>query len=383
MPDEKNPELAALTRWRRDLHRIPELDFELPETTAYVRGVLDGLSCEVWEPCAGALCAYFDLGRPETVALRADMDALPVAEATGAPYASEHPGRMHACGHDGHMAMALGAATWVDRVMAGREPGTHAEDLPRNVLVVFQPAEETTGGARVVCESGVFGRVGATRIFGFHLWPDLPAGALASRPGPLLARSSEATMSFHGRSSHIARWQEGADALAAAARFVPSAEAMCGRLSREKGEPCLLRFGRLEAGTVRNAIAGEARAEGSLRVFSDEMFDRARGALRTLAEGAARTEGCTVDVTFSEGYPPVDNDAGLFSLVEQALPGMGRVEEPLLIAEDFAFYQRCLPGTFILLGTGTGIALHADRFDFDERVLLAGVEAYRRLLRMA
>lgn len=383
MPDEKNPELAALTLWRRDLHRIPELDFELPETTAYVRGVLDGLSCEVWEPCAGALCAYFDLGRPETVALRADMDALPVAEATGAPYASEHSGRMHACGHDGHMAMALGAAAWVDRVMAGREPGARAEDLPRNVLLVFQPAEETTGGARVVCESGVFGRVGATRIFGFHLWPDLPAGALASRPGPLLARSSETTMSFHGRSSHIARWQEGADALAAAARFVPSAEAMCGRLSRERGEPCLLRFGRLEAGTVRNAIAGEARAEGSLRVFSDEMFDRARGALRTLAESAARTEGCTVDVTFSEGYPPVDNDAALFSLVERALPGMGRIEEPLLIAEDFAFYQRCLPGVFILLGTGTGIALHADRFDFDERVLLAGVEAYRRLLRMA
>lgn len=383
MPDEKSAELAALTRWRRDLHRIPELDFELPETMSYVRGVLDALSCEVWEPCRGALCAYFDLGRPETVALRADMDALPVAEATGAPYASERPGRMHACGHDGHMAMALGAAAWVDRVMAGREPGSRAEDLPRNVLLVFQPAEETTGGARVVCESGVFGRMGVTRIFGFHLWPDLPAGALASRPGPLLARSSETTVSFHGRSSHIARWQEGADALAAAARFVPSAEAMCGRLSRERGEPCLLRFGRLEAGTVRNAIAGEARAEGSLRVFSDEMFDRARGALRTLAEGAAKTEGCAVDVTFSEGYPPVDNDAALFSLVERALPGMGRIGEPLLIAEDFAFYQRCLPGVFLLLGTGTGVALHSDGFDFDERVLLAGVEAYRRLLLMA
>lgn len=383
MPDEKNAELAALTRWRRDLHRIPELDFELPETTSYVRGVLDALSCEVWEPCRGALCAYFDLGRPETVALRADMDALPVHEATGAPYASERPGRMHACGHDGHMAMALGAAAWVDRVMAGREPGSRAEDLPRNVLLVFQPAEETTGGARVVCESGVFGRMGVTRIFGFHLWPDLPAGALASRPGPLLARSSEATVSFHGRSSHIARWQEGADALAAAARFVPSAEAMCGRLSRERGEPCLLRFGRLEAGTVRNAIAGEARAEGSLRVFSDEMFDRARGALRALAEGAARTEGCSVELTFSEGYPPVTNDAALFSLVERALPGIARVEEPLLIAEDFAFYQRCLPGVFLLLGTGTGTPLHADTFDFDERVLLAGVETYRRLLRMA
>ena len=134
---------------------------------------------------------------------------------------------------------------------------------------------------------------------------------------------------------------------------------------------------------MRNAIAGEARAEGSLRVFSDEMFDRARGALRTLAESAAKTEGCAVDVTFSEGYPPVDNDAALFALVERALPGMGRIDEPLLIAEDFAFYQRCLPGVFLLLGTGTGTPLHADTFDFDERVLLTGVEAYRRLLRMA
>lgn len=383
MPDEKSAELAALTRWRRDLHRIPELDFELPETTSYVRGVLDALSCEVWEPCRGALCAYFDLGRPETVALRADMDALPVAEATGAPYASERPGRMHACGHDGHMAMALGAAAWVDRVMAGREPGSRAEDLPRNVLLVFQPAEETTGGARVVCESGVFGRMGVTRIFGFHLWPDLPAGALASRPGPLLARSSETTVSFHGRSSHIARWQEGADALAAAARFVPSAEAMCGRLQKELDEPCLLRFGRLEAGTVRNAIAGAARAEGSLRVFSDAMFDRARAAVAALAENAARTEGCTAEISFSEGYPPVVNDAALFSAVKAALPGLGHVEEPLLIAEDFAFYQRALPGVFLLLGTGTGVPLHADAFDFDERVLLAGVDAYRRLMLMA
>ena len=380
MCDQRDLELAELTRWRRDLHRIPELDFDLPQTTAYVRNVLGGLSCEVFSPCEGALCAWFDLGRDRTVALRADMDALPVTEATGASYASEHPGCMHACGHDGHMAMALAAATWVDRVVAGGVPGVRADDLPRNVLVVFQPAEETTGGAAGVCASGVFERHGVDRIFGFHLWPELPAGEVASRPGALLARSSEVTAEFCGVSSHIARWKEGRDALAAAARFVPSAEAMCGRLQKELAEPCLLRFGRFEAGTVRNAIAGHARAEGSLRVFSDKMFDRARGALQTLAQNAARTEGCTCELTFSEGYPPVINDPALFSAVEGALPDLMRVEEPLLIAEDFAFYQRCLPGVFLLLGTGTDAPLHSDRFDFDEQVLLAGVDAYQRLV---
>ena len=133
---------------------------------------------------------------------------------------------------------------------------------------------------------------------------------------------------------------------------------------------------------MRNAIAGQARAEGSLRVFSDEMFDRAREAVAALAENAAAAEGCSVELGFSEGYPPVVNDADLFALAEAALPGLARVEEPLLIAEDFSFYQRRLPGVFLLLGTGTNVPLHADTFDFDERVLLTGLDAYRRLLLM-
>lgn len=374
-------DLEELVRIRRDLHRIPELDDELPQTTAYVRGVLEGLGCEVFEPCRSTVCAYFDLGRSETVAIRSDMDALPIQEATGLPFASCHEGRMHACGHDGHMAMALGAARWVDRVLAGKVQGVSADMLPRNVLVVFQPAEETTGGAKRVCDSGVFQRLGATRIFGFHLWPDLPEGVLASRPGPLLARSSETTAVFHGRSAHIARWREGHDAVGAAARFVVGAKWLSRRL--EQDEPCTLRFGHVVGGTVRNAVAGEATVEGSLRVFSDAMFDRARKEVGALAQTAADEEGCTFDLTFSEGYPPVINDAGLFARVRSALPGLAELPEPLLIAEDFAFYQQDIPGVFLLLGTGTGIPLHADTFTFDERVLARGLEAYRRLLLMA
>lgn len=368
--------LRALTRHRRALHRIPELDDELPETLAYVRSVLEGLSCRVFSPCASTVCACFDLGRAETAVVRADMDALPIEEATGVPFASGHAGRMHACGHDGHMAMALAAAVWVDRALA--QGAAAAAVFPRNVLFVFQPAEETTGGAKRICESGVFSELAATRIFGMHLWPDLPAGHLASRPGALLARSSETTLQFHGVSSHIAKHREGRDALGAAARFVVGSKWLSRKLSQD--EPMLVRFGRLEGGSVRNAVAGEARVEGSLRVFSDEMFDRARAELRTLAETAAGEEGCTFELVFSEGYPPVVNDEALFAEVACALPGLERVPEPLLIAEDFSFYQRALPGVFFLLGTGTGIPLHADAFDFDERVLLTGLAAYQRLL---
>ena len=215
-------ELQELRRYRRDLHRIPELDFDLPQTIAYIEGVLASLACEVTHPCPSCVCAFFDagVGATHATAIRADMDALPIAEATGAAFASSHPGKMHACGHDGHMAMALAAATYVDRTIR-EQPGS----LKRNVLFVFQPAEETTGGAKTVCESGVFERYGVDRIFGFHVWPDLSAGTLASCSGPLLARSSETHIHIHGTSIHIAKTygvpvEESHDAALAAAKFL-------------------------------------------------------------------------------------------------------------------------------------------------------------------
>lgn len=425
-------DLDRLTQFRRDLHRIPELDFDLPQTIAYVRGVLEGLSCQVFSPCASCVCAFFDvdaaLGRPAgpATAIRADMDALPICEKSGAPFASEHAGKMHACGHDGHMAMALAAACWVDEQLKAADAGgeaagmhgdaatsapvgprasapgmpsagssaaeeagnlpageKHAPVLPRNVLFVFQPAEETTGGAKTVCESGVFERYRVDRIFGFHLWPDLPEGVVASRPGALLARSSETTLTVRGVSSHIAKHREGRDALLAAARFICAADQATSALNAEDPEgPCLLKFGHMASGTVRNAIAADAVVEGSLRVFSDSMSDRARAAVRACADEACASCGCTYDLRFSEGYPPVVNDPQLFALAAEALDGVQLIPEPLLIAEDFAFYQRHLPGVFFLLGTGTGIPLHADTFNFDERVLLRGLATYRRLLQM-
>ena len=361
--------LPELIRLRRRLHQIPELDFALPETLAFLRGELEKLDCQVFSPIPQALCAWFGEGKGETVAFRADMDALPLEEKGDCPYSSRHPGRMHACGHDGHMAILLGLAQALSRRRGA---------LPKNVLLLFQPAEETTGGARLLCESGVLEEYGVGEIYGYHLWPELPAGALVSRPGPLLAKSSETTLSVTGRAAHIARASQGADALLAAARFVTGADDLFARLARE--EPCLLKFGRLESGSARNAISDKSLLLGSLRVFSQEMFDRATGELEALARTVGAQTGCSLQLTFSQGYPPVRNDPRLFARAEELLPALETAPQPLLIAEDFSFYQQRVPGLFLLLGTGRDIPLHADTFDFDERALAAGLEGDLRLL---
>lgn len=385
------PSLELLTTLRRDLHRIPELDFNLPKTIAYVHSVLDSLSCEVSEPTQSCVCAFFDVDkalgrqRSSSIAIRADMDALPIDEKSGVDFCSTHPGQMHACGHDGHMAMALACAMWVDAVLKDSATNPSSCLFNHNILFVFQPAEETTGGAAKVCASGVFEHYNTERIFGFHVWPDLPKGVVATRSGALLARSSETTITIHGSSSHIAKSAEGNDALLAAAHFLTAAEAAFDTLSQQ--EPCLLKFGHMTSGTVRNAISAESRIEGSLRVFSDDMFKLAKTTIDRCAAVACSGYGCTCDLHFSEGYPPVINDENTTNASCASLEAAGidvsPIPNPLLIAEDFAFYQQHLPGTFFLLGTGTGIALHSDTFTFDESILLKGVEVYQTLLQMA
>lgn len=376
----EEPTAADLRQWRRDLHQIPETDFDLTETLAYIEHELEGVrdalvargqKAEIFHPCRSTVCLFLDRGSEHTTALRSDMDALPVTETTGVPFASTHPHKMHACGHDGHMAMLLGLAHHLVAC---------ADELPRSVLLVFQPAEETTGGARIVCESNIFRNVHADRIFGFHLWPDLPKGTLASKPGPLLAGSHETDVTFLGKASHIAKADQGADALSTACRFQRAAADLLEE--RREVEPCILKFGRMEAGSVRNQIADTAKLEGSLRIFSDAMDTRLQDEVKDLAARAAEVERCTSEVHFSQGYPPVTNDPGLFQKALAVLPELELLPEPLLIAEDFAWYQRYLPGVFLLLGTGEKTPLHAADFNFDESILTVGLSAYERLIRM-
>ena len=348
---------------RRRLHRIPELDKNLPQTLAYLKEALAGLNCRVFSPMAGALCAWFAFGQEKAIAFRADMDALPIQERTGAAYASGHPGCMHACGHDGHMAILLELA----RRLSGKK------DLPHNVLLVFQPAEETTGGARDLCETGIFEQYRVEAIFGLHLWPGLAPGVIASRRGGMMARSCEVNVDLYGKSAHIAKAAQGIDALAAGAEFYRRARAL-----EEQAPEGILKFGKFQSGTVRNALSAHTRLEGSLRAFQDAVFEGLRSGLEEIGRDLARESGCRVEITTSDGYPAVWNPASLAARVEAAAP-FSPLEEPSLTAEDFSWYQRRLEGMFFFLGIGDTPALHADTFDFDDALLEQGADYFERL----
>jgi len=363
--------MPSVVEYRRALHRIPELDDRLPETCAYVRSALAGFGLEPFSPVPSAVCAFLDAGKSETAAFRADMDALPVQESTGLPYASAHPGAMHACGHDGHTALALALAEYA----AGRQG-----DLPRNVLFLFQPSEETIGGAERLCQTGILERCRASRIFGLHLWPGLEAGEVYCRPGPVMARSNEVTVTFTGKSVHIGRAAEGIDAMAAGAEYLRRAYALAESLTGEEGS-VVLRFGKMVSGTVRNAVSGETRLEGSLRTFQDETQARCRRGLERIGRDITAETGCAVDVYLSKGYPPVWNNEALYAEVRAAMADLRLLKAPSLTAEDFSFYQRRVPGVFFLLGAGDTAELHSPEFRFDdEAVLPRGLEFLKRLL---
>ncbi len=364
--------MLPVVEYRRALHRIPELDDRLPETCAYVRSALASFELEAFSPIPSSVCTYLDGGKSETVAFRADMDALPIEEATGLPYASGNTGAMHACGHDGNTAMALALAEYA---------ATHREALRRNVLFLFQPSEETTGGAERLCAAGVLEKYRVCRVFAMHLWPGLEQGNVYCRPGPIMARSNEVTVTLTGKSAHIGKAKEGIDALAAGAEYLLRAYAMSGALS--EAEPVVLRFGKMVSGTVRNAVSDLTRLEGSLRTFRDETQLRCRQRLEEIGREIAKETGCGVDVFLNQGYPAVWNHEELYKTV---CSGLGEaapllLEAPTLTAEDFSFYQRRVPGLFFLLGVGDTPGLHSPEFCFDdETVLPRGLEFLKGLL---
>lgn len=353
--------------YRRALHRIPELDRDLPETLSYLRSVLEPLGCALFSPIPGALCAFFDFGRADAIAFRSDADALPIQEQTGLPFVSTHPGKMHACGHDGHMSMVLDLAVWLDS----------QNDLNHNVLLLFQPAEETTGGAKDLCQSGVFEQYNVTCLFGLHLWPALPAGVVASRKKEMMSRSCEVSVTITGRSSHIAKAEEGLDALAAGVEFYRRAVALEQALSPEIYR--LLKFGRMESGTVRNAVSGKTVLLGSLRAFQDEVFFGLQEGLRAIGRDIEKETGCTVDVHTNDGYPAVWNPDELFDRVRNAGVDFEILDKPVMISEDFSWYQRHLPALFFFLGCGPAPALHADDFTFDESILTVGTDFWKEI----
>ncbi len=378
--------IEELRAHRRALHRIPEQDFDLPGTAAYIRSVLDPLDCEITAVHGTGLAAFFDFGKGGATAYRTDMDALPVTETSGVPFASEHEGKMHACGHDGHMAMMLvfarylgalreewkkaGAAECEDA--AGRFPAS-------NVLLLFQPGEETITGGKIFAGSGILEKYGVKRIFAFHLWPHLPAGQVASLPGPMLARSGKIFLTVTGETAHAADSAGKPDAILACAKAILRLEEMP-VLAETRS---ILKIGKIEGGAIHNAVAADCRAVGSIRARTDEIYDALTAEARRAAEEVTAESGCDVALRIEDGSLAVVNDPDLFAETEALLGDGMRRCEPVMISEDYSFLQRKVPGVLFFLGTGTGIALHSSDFNFDESILLAGVRTYYRLLELA
>lgn len=351
---------------RRALHQIPELGCDLPKTTAYLVSSLEKLNCRLLFPSKGAVCAWFDFGKEDAIAFRADTDALPIPEKTGLSFASQHPGKMHACGHDAHAAMLLELARRLDK----------KTDLPHNVLLVFQPAEESPGGAEPICNTGIFQKHNVKAIFALHVWPGVPAGCIYGKPGAMMSLCSELFVTVTGRSSHISNPAGGLDSLAAGVEFYRRARQLEAEISRE--DFCLLNFGKMESGNVRNAISDHTRLEGTLRTYSNALFDTLRKTLLDMARELERKTGCDFAVEFTDIYPAVCNPEDLFDKVRSIVP-IQLLAEPSLGGEDFSFYQQRIPGLFLCLGLGDTPPLHSDIFNFDEQLLLKGADFFEVL----
>jgi hippurate hydrolase len=398
---DDNKKLSALAGYRRDLHRIPELGRELPKTTAYIHERLAGLPCEIREAGDAGFCALFRAnaeatakidtkalraagtdrgkgnGTAPAIAFRTDMDALPVAEATGFPFASEHEGRMHACGHDGHMAIMLGFADELAERVKNKA-------LTRDAALIFQAAEESVGGAKDICESGILQGFGVGSVYGIHLWPGYAKHEILCRKGEFMAAVTVFSIHIRGKSVHVGTYKQGIDALEIACDFVRRVYEM----EQKEVAPDihrLLRFGIIQSGAAPNVVSDHAYLEGTLRTYSKGVNDLLWNQMVEIADGFEAKTGCVFAFEHNDDpYPAVINPPALFDSAHRTLRKAGfewtELELPLMVSEDFSFYQRHFPGLFLYLATGVDKPLHSGDYTIDEDVLLTGVRIYEALL---
>lgn len=359
---------------RRRLHACPELDFALEGTVAIVEERLAALGIP-WRRVAGAGVAALMKGKPGAgaVLLRADMDALPLREETDAPWRSKNEGAMHACGHDVHTAILLGTAALLQKT---------GKQLPCDVLLVFQPAEETSGGALPMLSDGLLAGIDAKAAFALHCDPSLPAGKVGVHGGTSRAASDMFDCAVRGRGTHGAEPHRGDDVVAIACRTIDALLQLVGRVV-DPAEPAVISIGSFHAGTARNILPERAEFSGILRTLDPETRVRLRAKIRRTVMNIPDVLGAVGEVRFTEGYPALINDpemAGLASRAVSDLLGpdaLVRLTKPSMGVDDFSFFTERMPGCYCMLGTGHGdgreeAPLHSPRFDPDERAIALG-----------
>jgi amidohydrolase len=349
--------------WRRHLHRNPEVSFSEHETSAFVAGTLEGFGLPVERPTETSVMARVGSGGP-VVALRADIDALPIEEESGVEFSSERPGAMHACGHDGHTAMLLGAA----RELSGRE-------FDGEVRFIFQHAEELApGGARDMIEAGVM--EGVDFVYACHLWTPLECGRVAAVPGAFMAAADFFEAAITGRGGHGGLPHTAVDAIAAAADFVGSVQHIVSRRV-DPLQPAVVTIGSLHAGEAPNVIPGRAELRGTTRSFVPEVRERMPQLIEEIGRGVCAAHGAEFELDYTFGYKPVVNDERATSLVREVI-GDQLVEgfEPIMGGDDFSAFLAEAPGCYALVGAGGEFPHHHPRFRIDERALAIGTRLH-------
>jgi len=360
---------------RRDIHRYPELGFEEIRTAGIVADRLDRLGYEVRTKIgATGVVGIMRSKRPgRTVLLRADMDALPIQEETGLPFASANDGKMHACGHDGHVAILLGAA----QIIAQRQ-----DELSGTIVLCFQPAEEGKGGAREMIRDGVLEDPYIDRVYGLHLLSQAPSGVIRVRPGPVMASSDSIEITIRGKGGHGAAPHETNDPILTAAQFVTSVQSIVSRRV-EPIEPAVVTIGAIHGGTIHNVIPDDVTLLGTVRAFSPEVREQMKPRIETVLRGACDAHGATYDFSYDWRYPVTANDpdeAAYVRALATRVLGDERSQEmrPTMGAEDFSFMLEQRPGCFFFLGTqrdeNTAAPHHNARFSIDEAALETGVQ---------
>jgi amidohydrolase len=374
-----NVDATDIAAWRHDLHRNPELLYAVERTAGFVAERLREFGCdEVVTGIGRTGVVGLIRGRgasARTIGLRADMDALPITEATGLAYQSVNPGKMHACGHDGHTAMLLGAARQLSA----------ARDFAGTAALIFQPAEEGGAGARAMIDDGLMDRFGIAEIYGLHNMPGLPAGHFAIRPGPQMAAADRFDIVVEGKGAHAALPHQGVDPIVVAAQIVGALQGIVSR-GIDPLEACVVSVTRIKAGSAYNVIPQEARLAGTVRTLKAETSQFAEGRLREIAEGVARAHRASARVSYSRGYPVTLNHAAQTAFAAEAARGVAGAAQvnadcaPVMGAEDFSYMLEARPGAFIFLGNGDSAGLHHPAYDFNDAIIPAGVSYWVRLV---
>jgi amidohydrolase len=373
---------SDIQAWRRDIHESPELGYDVHRTAAFVAERLRAFGCDEVATGLGSTGVVGVIkgrkpagkGEVKVIGLRADMDALPIEEATKLPYASKTPGKMHACGHDGHTAMLLGAARYL----------SETRNFAGDAVVIFQPAEEGGFGAAAMIKDGLLDRFAIDQIYGMHNGPGIPVGSFAIRPGPIMASTDAVNIHIEGRGGHAARPHISIDSVLVGAQLVTALQSIVSR-SVDPLESAVVSMCEFHAGNARNVIPQTAELKGTVRTLTPEMRALVEKRLREVVEGVARMTGAKINLDYERGYPVVVNHAAQTDVaiqVAKQVAGDGNVHEmaPLMGGEDFAYMLEQRPGAFIFCGNGDSAGLHHPAYDFNDEAIVFGTSYWIKLV---